>query len=74
MVHGPAQGLELLTSLDSDPRISGHYRLSAVRAHLLEKMGNHEAARQHYRTAATRTTSTPERNYLILQAARLAGN
>jgi len=31
-----------------------------------------EAAVHHYRVAANRTTSTPERNYLMMQAARLA--
>src|SRR5205814_1558007 len=36
MVHGPSNGLELLKPLDSDPRIAGHHRLDAVRAHLLE--------------------------------------
>jgi hypothetical protein len=30
------------------------------------------AAISHYRAAAGRTTSIPERNYLIAQAARLA--
>jgi RNA polymerase sigma factor (sigma-70 family) len=74
MVHGPAQGLELLQALDSDPRIAHHYRLEAVRAHLLEKLGDHQAAIKHYRTAAARTTSIPERNYLMTQAARLAGD
>jgi RNA polymerase sigma factor (sigma-70 family) len=73
MVYGPAQGLELLRALDSDPRIAGHYRLDAVRAHLFEKIGNHDAAIRHYRIAASRTTSMPERNYLTTQAARLAG-
>ncbi len=74
MVHGPAQGLELLSALDSDLRIAGHYRLDAVRAHLFEKIGDHEAAIKHFRIAAARTTSMPERNYLITQAARLAGD
>ena len=74
MVHGPAKGLELLRALDSDPRIAGHYRLDAVRAHLFEKMGDHKAAIKHYRIAAARTTSMPERNYLITQAARLSGD
>jgi RNA polymerase sigma factor (sigma-70 family) len=72
MVHGPAKGLELLRALDSDPRVAGHYRLDAVRAHLLEKTGDHQAAIKHYRIAAARTTSIPERNYLMTQAARLA--
>jgi RNA polymerase sigma factor (sigma-70 family) len=74
MVHGPAKGLELLSALDSDPRVAGHYRLDAVRAHLFEKMGDHKAAIKHYRIAAARTTSMPERNYLITQAARLSGD
>jgi RNA polymerase sigma factor (sigma-70 family) len=74
MVHGPAKGLELLKALDGDPRIGGHYRLDAVRAHLFEKMGHHEAAIKHYRLAAARTTSIPERNYLMTQAAHLAGD
>jgi len=74
MVHGPAKGLELIQALDSDPRVADHYRLDAVRAHLLEKLGDYQAAIKHYRIAATRTTSIPERDYLITQAARLAGD
>jgi predicted RNA polymerase sigma factor len=70
-VHGPAAGLELLKSLDDDPRMAGHHRLDAVRAHLLERAGDHEAAIAHYRAAAGRTTSIPERNYLTTQASRL---
>ena len=71
MVHGPAAGLELLTTLDADGRLTGHHRLDAVRAHLLELAGDHQAAIAHYQIAAGRTTSLPERNYLITQAARL---
>jgi RNA polymerase sigma factor (sigma-70 family) len=74
MVHGPSKALELLKALDSDDRLAGHYRLDAVRAHLLEKMGDREAAIKHYRIAAAHTTSIPERNYLMTQAARLAGD
>ena len=72
MVHGPAAGLELLEALDADARLAGHYRLDAVRAHLLEMAGDRQAAIPHYRAAAGRTTSVPERNYLTTQAARLA--
>jgi RNA polymerase sigma factor (sigma-70 family) len=71
MVHGPAAGLELLNALDADGRLAGHHRLDAVRAHLLELAGDHQAAIVHYRIAAGRTTSLPERNYLITQTARL---
>jgi RNA polymerase sigma factor (sigma-70 family) len=72
MVHGPAAGLDLLNALDNDERLASHHRLDAVRAHLLELAGNHTAAIAHYRAAATRTASIPERNYLLTQAARLS--
>ena len=71
MVRGPRAGLELLDSLDRDGRLAGHHRLDAVRAHLLELAGDREAAIAGYRTAAERTASLPERNYLLTQAARL---
>jgi RNA polymerase sigma factor (sigma-70 family) len=71
MVHGPPAGLELLRALDSDERMAGHYRLDAVRGHLLEMSGDCDAAVERYSAAAARTTSVPERNYLLTQAARL---
>lgn len=72
MVHGPATGLERLDALAKDPRLEGHYRLDAVRAHLLERAGDREGALKHYRRAAERTTSLAERNYLLSHAARLS--
>ena len=74
MVDGPETGLELLTALDDDARIAGHYRLDAVRAHLLEKAGDRDRALVHYRAAAERTTNIPERNYLLTKVARLVSN
>jgi hypothetical protein len=71
MVHGPAAGLELLGALAADSRMAGHHRADAVRAHLLEMAGNTLDAITHYSTAAGRTTSLPERNYLLTQVARL---
>jgi RNA polymerase sigma factor (sigma-70 family) len=73
MVDGPAAGLELLKTLDTDARLGGHYRLDAVRGHLLEMAGEDERAVVHYRAAAERTASLPERHYLTAKAARLAG-
>jgi RNA polymerase sigma factor (sigma-70 family) len=72
MVHGPSAGLGLLRALDEDGRLTGHHRLDAVRAHLLEMAGDHTAAAAHYRMAAGRTASLPEHHYLIAQAARLS--
>jgi RNA polymerase sigma factor (sigma-70 family) len=70
MVEGPAAGLALLTSLDE--RLAGHHRLDSVRAHLLELHGDPHTAIAHYRTAAGRTTSVAERDYLLMRAGRLA--
>jgi RNA polymerase sigma factor (sigma-70 family) len=74
MVDGAPKGLELLQDLDRDGRLAGHHRLDAVRAHLFEMAGDDQAALAHYQTAAGRTTSQPERNYLLTQAARLREN
>ena len=72
MVEGPRAGLELLDSLSGDTRLNGHYRLDAVRGHLLEMAGEHERAVVHFRAAADRTASIPERDYLLKKAAAAA--
>jgi len=72
MVHGPAAGLAALADLDADPRLAGHHRLDAARAHLYEMAGDRERAVAHYRAAAGLTTSLPEQRYLQMRAARLA--
>jgi RNA polymerase sigma factor (sigma-70 family) len=69
MVHGPAAGLALIDALE--PRLDGHHRLHAVRAHLLEQAGDLAAAAAEYRIAARRTASVAEREYLLMRAARL---
>jgi predicted RNA polymerase sigma factor len=69
MAEGPSAGLVVLDSVDE--RLAGHYRLDAVRAHLLEMSGDTEGAFEHYRAAAGRTTSLPEQRYLAMKAARL---
>jgi RNA polymerase sigma factor (sigma-70 family) len=73
MVHGPLAGLDLLSSLDGDERMTGYHRVAAVRGHLLEMAGEHDAARASYLLAARRTTSLPERRYLESRAARCPG-
>src|SRR5262249_52757764 len=71
MVDGAGAGLALLTPLEDDVRLRGSHRLQAVRAHLLERVGDRESALEQYRLAAARTTSLPERDYLLMKAARL---
>jgi RNA polymerase sigma factor (sigma-70 family) len=70
MVKGPAEGLAALDELGNDPRIAGSHRLDAARAHLLERAGDRQGAVRHYERAANATSSTAERNYLLIRAAR----
>ena len=72
MVQGPRAGLARMAELARDPRLAQHHRLAAARAHLHELAGEHEQALSYYRQAAAGTASVPERNYLIMRAARLA--
>jgi RNA polymerase sigma factor (sigma-70 family) len=70
MADSPASGLAVLDEVDD--RLAGHYRLYAVRAHLLEMSGDDEGAIEDYRAAAARTTNLRERRYLAMKAARLS--
>jgi len=71
MVHGAAEGLRLLAAAEADDALTGHHRVNAVRAHLLEMVGDREAARDAYLLAARRTLSFPEQRYLEARAAAL---
>jgi RNA polymerase sigma factor (sigma-70 family) len=72
MVHGPRPGLDLVAAVESDPRLGGDHRVAAVRAHLLELLGDSTGARAAYLLAAERTTSPPQQRYLRTRAARLS--
>lgn len=69
MTDGPAAGLALLDEVA--PKLAGHHRLAAVRAHLLEEAGDPTAAAAHYSAAAARAVNLPEQQYLTMRAARL---
>ena len=71
MVRGPTEGLAELDVAVADPALADHYRVDAVRAHLLALAGDRAAARKHYELAARRTLSQPERHYLISKAAAM---
>jgi RNA polymerase sigma factor (sigma-70 family) len=71
MVHGPREGLNLLDVLKGEPHMTEH-RIDAVRAHLLEMAGDSQAAMRYYRAAAGNAANLAERNYLLMQSARLA--
>jgi predicted RNA polymerase sigma factor len=70
MLDGPAVGLALLQGREDD--LGDHHRLHAVRAHLLERSGDPDAALVEYRAAADGARNQRERDHLTTQAARLA--
>jgi RNA polymerase sigma factor (sigma-70 family) len=72
MADGPEAGLAVLASVEDE--LNGHYRVDAVRAHLLELAGDLDGALTHYRAAARLTTNLPEQRYLTARAARLAAS
>jgi RNA polymerase sigma factor (sigma-70 family) len=74
MVEGPAVGLLQVDRIAKDPRLAGSHRVDAVRAHLYERMGEHEQASHFFRRAAEGTASEAERTYLLMCAARLGSD
>ncbi len=70
MVDGPKAGLRALDSAAGDPQLTRHHRLHAVRAHLLDQLGDTAGARDEYEHAARLTLSIPERAYLESRARR----
>lgn len=70
MADGPAVGLALLDALD-DPHLHQDRRLHAARAHLLELVGDHDAARAAYTRAAELATNLQHVRYLTTRAQRL---
>ncbi|MBP2338872.1 RNA polymerase sigma factor (sigma-70 family) [Saccharothrix coeruleofusca] len=70
-VRGPRAALEAVAELERGP-LAGHHRLHAVRAHLLEKAGEHAAASEAFRQAARLAGNAAEQRFLLLRAARHA--
>lgn len=68
---GPRAGLDLVEPLLELPEMDRHHRTHAVRAHLLEMIGDTAAAAEEYRTASRLTTSLPEQRYLNRRLAAL---
>nr|WP_221380801.1 sigma-70 family RNA polymerase sigma factor [Actinoplanes polyasparticus] len=70
-VDGPLVGLRALEKAATEPALATHHRVTAVRAHLLERSGDLAAARDEYLLAARQTLSLPEQRYLESRASRL---
>jgi predicted RNA polymerase sigma factor len=71
MVDGPEAGLVLLDELSDSGPLARSHRVLAVRAHLLEQMGDTTGARSEYVAAAAGTQNVRERDYLTMKAAAL---
>ncbi len=69
MVDGPRAGLARVDAIA--PQLGETHRVDAVRGHLLERAGDRAGAVACFQRAAGLTTSTAERDYLLLRAARL---
>jgi RNA polymerase sigma factor (sigma-70 family) len=72
MAFGPQQGLDLIAPLLDNSSMQRHHRTHAVRAHLLEMIGDRTGAIDSYRRAAQLATSVPEQRYLNDRVRRLA--
>jgi predicted RNA polymerase sigma factor len=69
MVHGPDAALRELDAVALEPALAGHFRVRAVRGHLLELAGRTDAARAEFAAAAALALNAAERRYLEAKAA-----
>ncbi|QGN48900.1 sigma-70 family RNA polymerase sigma factor [Micromonospora sp. WMMC415] len=70
MSRGPREGLSRVEALAAQGRLGDDPRLPAVRAHLLEMLGDRDAARAAYLSAAERSTNLAQQRYLHARADR----
>ncbi|MET0975771.1 MAG: sigma-70 family RNA polymerase sigma factor [Leifsonia sp.] len=68
MVDGADAGLRELETVALEPALAGHFRVHAVRAHLLVMAGSTDAARAEFATAARLASNAAERRYLESRA------
>ncbi|MFB8281384.1 RNA polymerase sigma factor [Nocardia colli] len=71
MSVGPKEGLDLIAPLLDNPAMRRHHRTHAVRAHLLEMIGDLPGAIESYGRAAQLAASVPEQRYLNDRVRRL---
>ena len=71
MRDGPAAGLAVLDALGASGELSGHHRLPAARAQLLERLGRRSEAVAAYDEALRQVDSTRELAYLQARRARV---
>ncbi|WP_400996509.1 RNA polymerase sigma factor [Agromyces sp. GXQ0307] len=68
MVHGSERALRDLESVALEPALAGHFRVHAVRGHLLALAGRPDEARAEFAVAASTALNATERRYLQAKA------
>ena len=69
MARGPAEGLEILDTLTSEPSLRSYHLLPSVRGDFLAKLGRFDEARAELERAASLTRNARERDLLMERAA-----
>ncbi len=72
MAFGPAEGLELVNALASEPSLKNYHLLPSVRGDFLAKLGRADEARAEFERAASLTRNARERELLLNRAAACA--
>ena len=72
MAYGPADGLELVEALLSEPALNAYHLLPSVQGDLLEKLSRFTEARTAFERAASLAQNTRDRTMLLERAARCA--
>src|SRR5216683_27871 len=73
MAFGPAEGLELVDALASEPALRSYHLLPTVRGDLLAKLGRVDDARAEFERAASLTRNARERELLLERARGCVG-
>jgi len=68
MAFGPAQGLEIIDTLVSEPSLKAYHLLPSVRGDFLFKLGRFAEAQAEFERAASLTRNARERNFLLGRA------
>jgi RNA polymerase sigma factor (sigma-70 family) len=74
MAFGPAQGLQLVDALATEPSLKTYHLLPSVRGDLLVKLGRSGEARGEFERAASLTRNARERKLLLGRAAECASS
>jgi RNA polymerase sigma factor (sigma-70 family) len=68
MAFGPAEGLEIIDELATEPSLKKYHLLPAARGDLLEKLGRFDEASKEFKRAASLTRNERERDLLLGRA------